>query len=134
MPTFIGKRSSAKSTDASRNFSPRIQSLWTDWGNCERTNLEIVTAVCRTIDRLRPGLPHRPCSSLITFVRDRPGHDRRYAIDASKIRRQLGWSPQQDFESGLELTISWYLDNSWWVDRVASGAYARERLGLPGDP
>jgi len=99
-------------------------------GNCERTNLEIVHAICETVDRLCPELAHRPCKSLIEFVKDRPGHDRRYAIDAGKIKRELGWQPKQDFESGLERTVRWYLDNRWWVDRVTSGKYQRERLGL----
>jgi len=99
-------------------------------GNCERTNLEIVYAICATVDRLCPDLAHKPTESLIKFVTDRPGHDRRYAIDASKIQRDLGWQPQQHFESGLEITVRWYLDNRWWVDRVTSGKYQRERLGL----
>ncbi len=102
-------------------------------GNCERTNLEVVEAICRTVDRLRPGLPHAPCSSLVKFVRDRPGHDRRYAIDASKIRNDLGWVPEEDFESGLERTIRWFLDHAEWCERVTSGKYRRERLGLTGD-
>ncbi|MEJ7592231.1 MAG: GDP-mannose 4,6-dehydratase [Planctomycetaceae bacterium] len=65
-------------------------------------------------------------------MKDRPGHDRRYAIDASKIARELGWKPQQDFQSGLELTVRWYLDNPTWVARVQSGKYRGERLGLGG--
>jgi dTDP-glucose 4,6-dehydratase len=99
-------------------------------GNCERTNLEVVRAICETVDALRPGLPHAPCTSLITFVRDRPGHDRRYAIDASKIERELGWRPRENFESGLRKTVQWYLDNPVWVGRVTSGSYRRQRLGL----
>jgi dTDP-glucose 4,6-dehydratase len=99
-------------------------------GDCERTNLRIVETICDTVDRLRPGLPHTPCRSLITFVEDRPGHDRRYAIDATKVQTELGWKPAQDFESGLELTVQWYLDNPTWVERVTSGKYRRERLGL----
>ncbi len=63
-------------------------------------------------------------------MKDRPGHDRRYAIDASKIKAELGWEPRQDFESGLELTVRWYLDNPGWVERVQSGKYRRERLGV----
>lgn len=98
--------------------------------NCERTNLEVVEAICRLLDELRPDLLHRPCQSLITFVADRPGHDRRYAIDASKARRELHWQPQQDFDSGLRATVEWYLDNRRWVERVCSGDYRRERLGL----
>ena len=99
-------------------------------GECERTNLEVVNAICAAVDRLRPDLAHAPCSSLITYVDDRPGHDQRYAIDATKIRENLAWTPQQDFESGLELTIRWFLDNEQWVQRVTSGKYRRERLGL----
>ena len=99
-------------------------------GNCERTNVEVVQSICRTIDQLCPNLRHRPCSDLITFVRDRPGHDRRYAIDSSRIRRELGWRPQRDFETGLAETAQWYLSNSTWVQRVTSGVYQRERLGL----
>ena len=99
-------------------------------GNCERTNLDVVQAVCRTVDRLRPRRVPHPAAELITFVRDRPGHDRRYAIDASKIRGELGWKPAQDFDSGIEQTVAWYLDNSLWTERVTSGSYRRERLGL----
>lgn len=99
-------------------------------GNNEQTNINIVKLICSTMDRLRPGLAHAPCESLIKYVKDRPGHDRRYAIDASKISRELGWQPKQDFQSGLEKTIRWYLDNPAWVERVQSGKYRRERLGL----
>jgi len=99
-------------------------------GNSERSNLQVVHAICDTVDRLRPGLAHAPCRSLITFVKDRPGHDRRYAIDAGKIQRELSWEPKQDFESGLELTVKWYLDETSWIARIASGEYQRERLGL----
>ncbi len=99
-------------------------------GNCERANIEVVSTICRMVDDLRPALPHAPCSSLITFVTDRPGHDRRYAIDAAKIRRELGWQPEHDFDSGLRCTVQWYLDNPAWVQRVSSGAYRRQRLGL----
>jgi dTDP-glucose 4,6-dehydratase len=99
-------------------------------GRCERTNLDVVRTIAAIVDRLRPGLPHAPCSNLIKFVEDRPGHDRRYAIDSGKIERELGWRPQQQFESGLELTVRWYLENNRWIERVASGEYRRERLGL----
>ncbi len=99
-------------------------------GNCERTNLDIVHKICALVDRLCPGLKHAPCTSLIAYVKDRPGHDRRYAIDSSKIRRELGWQPRQDFESGLQRTVTWYLENSDWVERVTSGTYRRQRLGL----
>jgi dTDP-glucose 4,6-dehydratase len=99
-------------------------------GQCERTNLEIVNALCDIVDQLRPDMPHRPCSSLITFVQDRPGHDLRYAIDASKARRELDWQPLHDLTAGLHATVKWYLDNPRWVERVTSGVYWRERLGL----
>jgi dTDP-glucose 4,6-dehydratase len=103
-------------------------------GNCERANLEVVSSICRIVDELRPALPHAPCSSLIRFVTDRPGHDRRYAIDAAKIQRELGWQPQHDFDSGLRCTVQWYLDNPGWVQRVSSGDYRRQRLGLQNEP
>jgi dTDP-glucose 4,6-dehydratase len=99
-------------------------------GNCERTNLNVVRRVCSIVDELRPGLPHAPSASLIEFVPDRPGHDRRYSVDAGKIHRELGWQPRESFESGMERTVRWYLDARDWVDRVGSGEYRRERLGL----
>ena len=99
-------------------------------GNCERTNLQVVEAICATVDALKPGLPHSPCRALITFVKDRPGHDLRYAMDTTKIERELGWQPSMDFESGLKTTVQWYLDNPEWVAGVTSGSYRRERLGL----
>ncbi len=99
-------------------------------GDCEQTNLNIVEQVCDAVDQLKPGLAHAPCRSLITFVQDRPGHDRRYAIDATKIRRELDWAPLTDFRSGLALTVEWYLANPQWVERITSGVYRRQRLGL----
>ncbi len=99
-------------------------------GNCEQTNLAIVEALCDLVDELSPDAPRRPSRSLITFVEDRPGHDRRYAIDSSKARRELAWRPRQNLASGLRQTVRWYLDNSAWVQRVTSGIYRRERLGL----
>ena len=108
----------------------RIGECYNVGGNNERTNIDIVHTICATVDRLRPGLAHAPCESLIRYVKDRPGHDRRYAIDASKIAGELGWMPQQEFANGIETTVQWYLDNSVWVERVQSGKYRRERLGL----
>jgi dTDP-glucose 4,6-dehydratase len=108
----------------------KVGEVYNIGGNCERANLDVVHKICELVDRLRPGLPHAPCNSLITYVADRPGHDRRYAIDASKIKAQLGWTPRHDFASGLENTVRWYLDNPTWVERVTSGVYQRQRLGL----
>jgi dTDP-glucose 4,6-dehydratase len=99
-------------------------------GRCERSNLEVVQAICRLVDAFYPGLPHAPCESLITHVPDRPGHDRRYAIDASKVHSQLHWAPRESFASGLRRTVAWYLENRGWVERITSGKYRRERLGL----
>jgi len=99
-------------------------------GDCERTNLQVVEAICGIVDTLVPGLPHAPCKDLLKFVTDRPGHDQRYAIDASKIKRELGWQPQKTFEEGLELTVKWYLENQPWVQRITSGKYRGERLGM----
>jgi len=92
-------------------------------GRSEKNNLEIVGAICDVLDRLRPGDPVVPHSKLITFVKDRPGHDRRYAMDTRKIERELGWRPQETFASGLERTVRWYLDHEEWVQNVTSGSY-----------
>ncbi len=99
-------------------------------GNNEKTNLEVVNTICSLLDELVPDSPHKPHSSLITYVPDRPGHDRRYAIDATKISQELGWKPNETFESGIRKTVQWYLDNDDWVQKVTSGAYRGERLGL----
>jgi dTDP-glucose 4,6-dehydratase len=102
-------------------------------GNAERTNLQVVHAICAAVDAARPDLPHAPCTSLLKFVPDRPGHDRRYAIDTSRIETELGWRPTVDFEEGLRRTVAWYLANPTWIERVTSGTYRRERLGLAGN-
>ncbi len=99
-------------------------------GHNERTNLEVVRAICALLDELAPDSPHRPHADLITFVADRPGHDRRYAIDAGKIDRDLGWKPRETFETGLKRTVAWYLANDGWCRNVQSGGYRQERLGL----
>lgn len=98
-------------------------------GNAERENITVVKAICALLDERMPRADGRARESLITFVKDRPGHDRRYAINASKLRRELGWSPSQTFESGLALTVDWYLANQPWVRRVLDGSYRMERLG-----
>ena len=92
-------------------------------GHNEKQNLDVVHTLCELLDELRPDSKFRPHASLITYVQDRPGHDMRYAIDASKIQRELGWVPQETFESGIRKTVEWYLDNPEWVAHVKSGAY-----------
>jgi dTDP-glucose 4,6-dehydratase len=107
-------------------------------GGNERTNLQVVDALCASLDAELPSAKNpalvaaglRSYAELKTFVPDRPGHDRRYAIDASKIRAELGWSPRHAFESGLRETVRWYLSNKSWCEAVQSGKYRRERLGL----
>jgi dTDP-glucose 4,6-dehydratase len=98
-------------------------------GGSEKTNLEVVNAVCAILDELRPNRGFTRHSSLITFVTDRPGHDRRYAIDAAHLSGRLGWKPRRTFEAGLRETVQWYLDRSDWVRTVTSGAY-REWLDV----
>ena len=103
-------------------------------GHNEKQNIEVVKTVCRLLDELRPS-EHAHIDryeELITFVKDRPGHDVRYAIDASKIERELGWRPQETFESGLRKTVEWYLNNEAWWQAVLDGSYQGERLGLSG--
>src|SRR5215470_6505480 len=99
-------------------------------GNSERQNIDVVRLICRLLDDLLPNSVNRPHAKLIEFVTDRPGHDQRYAIDAVKIERELGWRPRRSFEDGLRDTVRWYLDNRGWWERVMSGAYRGERLGL----
>ena len=98
-------------------------------GDGERTNFEVVTAICELLDEMLPDSPHRPHSELITFVTDRPGHDRRYAIDWTKLRAELGWRPRETFESGLRKTVAWYLGNRWWWEPIWSARYRGDRLG-----
>lgn len=99
----------------------RVGEVYNIGGWNEKTNLEVTHTVCAILDKLRP--QDEPYASLISYVTDRPGHDHRYAIDASKIARELGWKPQETFESGLRKTVQWYLDNSAWVDAVINGEY-----------
>ncbi len=92
-------------------------------GRCEKTNIEIVKLICGILDDFLPDSSHVPHESLITYVKDRPGHDRRYAIDCSKIERELGWVPRETLETGLEKTVKWYLENTQWVESVQTGQY-----------
>jgi dTDP-glucose 4,6-dehydratase len=97
-------------------------------GRNERTNLEVVQAICRILDALQPiGKPH---DRLITFVADRPGHDQRYAIDASKLESALGWKAEETFSSGIAKTVNWYIENKWWWAPLRQRVYAGERIGL----
>ena len=100
-----------------------IGSSYNIGGQCEMTNLQVVSHLCGLLDELLPQSQYTPHSSLITFVPDRPGHDRRYAMDISKIKQELGWTPKESFHSGLTQTVRWYLDHPQWVESVTSGAY-----------
>ncbi len=101
-------------------------------GNSERRNIDVVRAICRLLDEFLPQSANSPHERLIEFVTDRPGHDQRYAIDTAKIGRELDWRPRHDFANGLRGTVRWYLDHRTWWERVMSGAYRGERLGLAG--
>jgi dTDP-glucose 4,6-dehydratase len=92
-------------------------------GHCEMANLDVVGTICRILDERLPDSPHRPHSSLMTFVKDRPGHDRRYAIDTAKIERELGWQPRETFASGIRKTVDWFLSHDAWVSAIQSGSY-----------
>jgi dTDP-glucose 4,6-dehydratase len=99
-------------------------------GRCERTNIAVAEAICDVLDRLAPRAKGSSYRALITFVADRPGHDRRYAIDPAKVERELGWRARTAFTEGLEKTVAWYLAHRAWCDRISQGVYRRERLGL----
>ncbi len=99
-------------------------------GNAERDNLWIVQQLCAILDELLPASPHCPHDQLIQFVQDRPGHDQRYAIDCTKIQQQLGWTPQEDINSGLRRTVQWYIDHSAWCHTVTTDQYQQQRLGV----
>ena len=99
-------------------------------GHNEKQNIEVVRTICQILDELQPRADQQSYASLITFVKDRPGHDQRYAIDASKIKNELGWVPKQSFETGIRQTVEWYLSHLDWCHRVQDGSYQRERLGV----
>ena len=109
----------------------KVGSTYNIGGHNEKTNLQVVKKICELLEELLPNKPRgiKNYCDLITFTKDRPGHDLRYAIDASKIERELGWVPEETFETGLRKTVQWYLDNRQWWERVLSGAYRLERLG-----
>lgn len=107
----------------------RIGETYNIGGLCEKRNIEIVDAICAALDTLSQRADGQSYTEQKTFVQDRPGHDRRYAIDCSKIARELGWHPRESFASGLEKTVRWYLDHRDWCDAITSGRYQRERLG-----
>jgi dTDP-glucose 4,6-dehydratase len=106
----------------------RIGEKYNVGGRNERRNIDVVETICATLDRLRP--QPRPHASLIAFVTDRPGHDHRYAIDASKLEQELGWRAEETFDTGIEKTVRWYLDNEWWWRPLREKVYSGERLGL----
>lgn len=107
----------------------RVGETYNVGGNAEKQNIEVVKAICALLDARRPREDGAPRESQITFVADRPGHDRRYAIDASKLRDELSWEPKYSFERGIAETVDWYLANQDWVNRVLDGSYRLERIG-----
>lgn len=108
----------------------RVGETYNIGGHNEKRNIEVVKTICTILDELKPKADRQLYESLITFVKDRPGHDLRYAIDASKIKKELNWSPQETFETGIRKTVEWYLNNLDWCRRVQDGSYQRERLGV----
>jgi len=107
----------------------RLGDTYNIGGHNEKTNIEVVKTICALLDKLVPDSNYIPHENLITYVTDRPGHDVRYAIDADKIAKDLGWLPEETFDTGIEKTIRWYLENSEWCKHVQDGSYQRERLG-----
>ena len=107
----------------------RIGETYNVGGDAERQNIEVVNVICALLDARRPREDGKPRSSQIAYVKDRPGHDRRYAIDASKLQEELGWKPAHTFEQGIADTVDWYLDRQPWVQRVLDGSYRLERIG-----
>ncbi|MBN8211656.1 MAG: dTDP-glucose 4,6-dehydratase [Xanthomonadales bacterium] len=107
----------------------RVGEVYNVGGDAERENIVVVKTICALLDQRRPLADGRARESLIAYVKDRPGHDRRYAIDASKLQRELGWMPSMSFEQGIARTVDWYLDRQAWVNRVLDGSYRLERIG-----
>jgi dTDP-glucose 4,6-dehydratase len=123
---FVGDHCSAIRTVLEKG---RVGETYNVGGNAEKQNIEVVHTVCALLDARAPREDGQPRSRQITFVADRPGHDRRYAIDASKLRDELGWEPAYTFEQGIAETVDWYLSNQDWVKRVLDGSYRLERIG-----
>lgn len=107
----------------------RVGETYNIGGNAECENIHVVKVICGLLDTRHPLAGGRARETLITYVKDRPGHDRRYAIDSSKLQSELGWKPTQTFETGMEATVNWYLENQSWTERVMDGSYRMERLG-----
>ncbi|MBD8525434.1 dTDP-glucose 4,6-dehydratase [Pseudomarimonas arenosa] len=107
----------------------RVGEVYNVGGDAERQNIEVVNAICALLDQRRPRSDGQPRNSQISFVKDRPGHDRRYAIDSSKLQSELGWKPSLDFETGIAHTVDWYLEHTAWVQKILDGSYRLQRLG-----
>ena len=99
-------------------------------GNNEMKNIDIVTTICEILDEMEPSKKLKSYTDLITFVQDRPGHDLRYAIDATKIEKELGWNPAETFATGIRKTVAWYLENKQWWQNIQNNKYRQERLGI----
>ncbi len=123
---FVGDHCSAIRTVLEKG---RVGETYNVGGDAERQNIEVVKTICKLLDERRPREDGKSRATQITFVADRPGHDRRYAIDASKLKSELGWRPQHTFEQGIAETVDWYLDHQEWVKRVLDGSYRLERIG-----
>ena len=108
----------------------KVGDVYNVGGLNEKTNMDVVKTVCTLLDDALPDSAHKPHDSLITYVKDRPGHDARYAIDASKLETELGWKPKETFETGMAKTLAWYLENTRWVESVLDGSYQGQRLGV----
>ena len=108
----------------------RVGESYNVGGNSEKRNIDVVRTICAVLDEISPDRDIGGRERLITFVSDRPGHDHRYAIDATKIMKELGWGPTETFDTGIRKTIEWYLPNRPWWERIRSGVYRGERLGI----